>query len=148
MVFMESSFGQRMETSFVQMKRARPSEATTARYCPTVHALSSRGLPLSRLIFATRFWQDLRTMPHVFASARRWAVWMAANSLILTGCSLPYIPGVTLPPPSAGVDLRDANGRIVGSGVFLQQDDGVRVLLDVKNLPPGIKAVRIHEVVP
>jgi Cu-Zn family superoxide dismutase len=85
-------------------------------------------------------------MPHVFAPARRWAVWMVASSLILTGCSLPYIPGVTLPPPSAGVDLRDTNGRIVGSGVFLQQDDGVRVLLDVKNLPPGIKAVHIHEV--
>ena len=80
------------------------------------------------------------------ASIRRWAALTMASLLILAGCSLPYIPGVTSPPPSAGVDLRDANGHIVGSGVFLEQDDGVRVLLDVKNLPPGVKGIHIHEV--
>jgi Cu-Zn family superoxide dismutase len=42
------------------------------------------------------------------------------------------------------VNLKDSAGRIVGSAVFLQQDDGVRILLDVKGLPPGIKAVHIH----
>ena len=67
-----------------------------------------------------------------------------ALALVLTSCSLPYIPGVTLPPPSAGVNLKDSSGRIVGSAVLLQQDDGVRILLDVKSLPPGIKGVHIH----
>lgn len=67
-----------------------------------------------------------------------------ALALVLTSCSLPYIPGVTSPPPSAGVNLKDSSGRIVGSAVFLQQDDGVRILLDVKSLPPGIKGVHIH----
>jgi len=72
------------------------------------------------------------------------AAWIIALTLVLTSCSLPYIPGVTSPPPSAGVNLKDSAGRIVGSAVFLQQDDGVRILLDVKGLPPGIKAVHIH----
>ena len=69
-----------------------------------------------------------------------------ALALGLASCSLPYIPGVTLPPPSAGTTLRDASGRVVGSAVFLQEDDGVRILLDVKGLPPGTKAVHIHDV--
>jgi superoxide dismutase, Cu-Zn family len=72
------------------------------------------------------------------------AAWAIALALVLTSCSLPYIPGVTSPPPSAGVNLKDSSGRIVGSAVFLEQDDGVRILLDVKNLPPGIKGVHIH----
>src|SRR5215467_3998170 len=74
---------------------------------------------------------------------------MVASFLILTGWRIGYIPGVTLPPPSGGrehVRHRTDRKSVVGSGVFLQQDDGVRVLLDVKNLPPGIKAVHIHEV--
>lgn len=76
----------------------------------------------------------------------RAATRIIALALALPSCSLPYIPGVTSPPPTAGVTLRDANGRVAGSAVFLQEDDGVRVLLDVKNLPPGVKAVHIHDV--
>ena len=72
------------------------------------------------------------------------AAWIIVLTLAVTSCSLPYIPGVTLPPPSAGVNLKDSTGRIVGSAVFLEQDDGVRILLDVKGLPPGIKGVHIH----
>ena len=69
-----------------------------------------------------------------------------ALTLALNSCSLPYIPGVTSPPPAAGVTLRDATGRVVGSAVLLQESDGVRILLDVKDLKPGIKAVHIHAV--
>jgi Cu-Zn family superoxide dismutase len=69
-----------------------------------------------------------------------------ALTLALTSCSLPYIPGVTNPPPSAGVTLRDANGHMVGSAVLLQESDGVRILLDIKDFKPGVKAVHIHAV--
>jgi Cu-Zn family superoxide dismutase len=44
------------------------------------------------------------------------------------------------------VTLRDATGRTVGSAVLLQEGDGVRILLDVKGLTPGTKAVHIHDV--
>lgn len=71
---------------------------------------------------------------------------MIAIALALPGCSLPYIPGVTSPPPAAGVTLKDATGREVGNAVLLQHDDGVRVLLDVTGLPPGTKAVHVHQV--
>jgi Cu-Zn family superoxide dismutase len=76
----------------------------------------------------------------------RRAAWTIALTLALTSCSLPYIPGVTKPPPSAGVTLRDATGHVVGSAVFLQDSDGVRILLDLKDVKPGIKAVHIHAV--
>jgi Cu-Zn family superoxide dismutase len=72
------------------------------------------------------------------------AAWIVTLTLALTSCSLPYIPGVTTPPPAAGVTLKDATGRVVGSGVFLQQDGGVRILLDLKGFTPGTKAVHIH----
>jgi Cu-Zn family superoxide dismutase len=44
------------------------------------------------------------------------------------------------------VTLKDATGRVVGSAVFLQQDDEVRVLLDLRAFAPGTNAVHIHEV--
>ena len=74
------------------------------------------------------------------------AAWIIAITLALTACSLPYIPGVTSPSPAAGVNLKDATGRVVGSAVFLQEDDGVRILLDIKGFTPGTKAVHIHDV--
>ncbi|HTY77693.1 MAG TPA: superoxide dismutase family protein [Candidatus Bathyarchaeia archaeon] len=77
-------------------------------------------------------------------------MWRAAGivaiALPLAACSVPYVPGVTSPPPMAGVTLKDLNGAVVGSGVFLQESDGVRILLDVKGLPPGVKGVHIHDV--
>ena len=73
-------------------------------------------------------------------------VWIVALTLSLSGCTMPYIPGVTSGPPTAGSTVRDSNGRVVGSAVFLQQDDGVRILLDLKGVTPGIKGVHIHAV--
>lgn len=75
----------------------------------------------------------------------RRAAWIVALTLPLSACSMPYIPGVTTGPPVAGATLRDAAGSVVGSAVFLQEDDGVRILLDLKGVKPGTKAVHIHE---
>ena len=86
------------------------------------------------------------TIANRFVIASMWTGRLIVTTLVLTGCSLPYIPRVTSPPPSAGVTLKDATGRVVGSAVLLEQDGGVRVLLDVKGFKPGTKAVHIHEV--
>jgi Cu-Zn family superoxide dismutase len=68
-----------------------------------------------------------------------------APALVLGACSLPYVPPFTSPPPAAVARLADAGGRLVGSAVFLQDGGKVRVLLDVTGLPPGSKAVHIHD---
>ena len=72
--------------------------------------------------------------------------WIVALTLSLSACSMPYIPGVTEGPPTAGATIKDASGRVVGSAVLLQQGDGVRILLDLKGFTPGVKAVHIHAV--
>jgi Cu-Zn family superoxide dismutase len=72
--------------------------------------------------------------------------WIVALTLSFSGCSMPYIPGVTSGPPVAGATVKDSSARVVGSAVFLQEDDGVRILLDLKGVTPGTKAVHIHEV--
>jgi Cu-Zn family superoxide dismutase len=79
-------------------------------------------------------------------TASRRVAWIIAFTLALTACRLPYIPGVTSPPPAAGVTLRDSSGRVVGSAVLLQRGGGVRILIDLKGVTPGTKAVHIHEV--
>lgn len=76
----------------------------------------------------------------------RSAAGIVAVTLSVSACSMPYIPGVTSGPPVAGATLKDANGRVVGSAVFLQEDVGVRILLDLKGFASGIKGVHIHEV--
>jgi Cu-Zn family superoxide dismutase len=81
---------------------------------------------------------------------RRGRTWRIAAALVAvaavsSSCRLPYVPGFTSPPPAATANLVDANGRVVGHAVFLQQGRGVRILLDVTGLPPGGKAVHIHE---
>jgi superoxide dismutase, Cu-Zn family len=75
------------------------------------------------------------------------AAWIVGLTLILiTACRLPYIPRVTPAPPAGGATLRDSSSRVVGSAVFLQEGGSVRILIDVKGLTPGTKAVHIHEV--
>jgi Cu-Zn family superoxide dismutase len=59
--------------------------------------------------------------------------------------NLPHIPYVTKPSPAAVARLVDGTGRFVGHAAFIQQRGGVRILLDVAGLPPGVKAVHIHE---
>jgi Cu-Zn family superoxide dismutase len=80
------------------------------------------------------------------ASILRRAAWIVALTLALTSCRLPYIPGATSPPPMAGVTVRNATGRVVGSAVLMQESDGVRILLDLRDFTPGAKAVHIHAV--
>ena len=80
-------------------------------------------------------------------AAWRRAAWIVALALVLTACRMiPYIPGVTSPPPAAVARLLDASGRAVGHAVFLQEGGGVRILLDLTGVTPGTKGVHIHEV--
>jgi Cu-Zn family superoxide dismutase len=83
----------------------------------------------------------------VEALPRRTAT-LVALVVIAGGCNflnLPDIPYVTKPAPAAVARLVDAAGKAVGHAVLTRQRGGIRILLDVTGLPPGVKAVHIHE---
>jgi superoxide dismutase, Cu-Zn family len=81
------------------------------------------------------------------STAARRRLEIAGLALLASGCGMiPYVAGYSPHPPSAGVTIGDSSGRVVGSGVFVEERKGVRILIDLKGVAPGIKAVHIHEV--
>lgn len=46
---------------------------------------------------------------------------------------------------TATVDLKNATGRSVGTATLSEVPGGVRIVMEVKGLPPGPKGVHIHE---
>lgn len=70
--------------------------------------------------------------------------WPAAIAALLLGAGC---AGVLQPTPTtASAELKNARGQVVGTATLAQVSDGVRMLVTVSGLPPGVKAVHIHEV--
>jgi len=49
-------------------------------------------------------------------------------------------------PVTARTELKTASGQTVGTASFTELTAGVRVVLEVRGLPPGQKGVHVHEV--
>jgi Cu-Zn family superoxide dismutase len=71
---------------------------------------------------------------------KSWAMAIGVMALA-TGC----LSAFQAKPGSAVAELRDTRGRAVGQAILTGVDGGVRILLEVRGLPPGLKAVHIHE---
>lgn len=52
--------------------------------------------------------------------------------------------GMAPPPPMARAVLRDAHGAEVGSASFSEVSGGVRIVMQVHGLSPGIHAMHLH----
>ena len=68
---------------------------------------------------------------------------LASIASLLLGCaSLGPVPAAN---NVATAELRNAQGQPVGTATFTEVGDGIRVVLDMRGMPPGTKAVHIHE---
>ncbi|MEO1169758.1 MAG: superoxide dismutase family protein [Pseudomonadota bacterium] len=70
-----------------------------------------------------------------------------AAPVALAGCaSVPDAPASPPPPPVdfAEAMLRDASGAPRGAATITQLDQGIRLVLRVENMTPGVKAAHIH----
>ncbi|MBI1734747.1 MAG: superoxide dismutase family protein [Candidatus Rokubacteria bacterium] len=67
-----------------------------------------------------------------------------AVAIALAGCA-----GITQPdatPVNATAELKNAQGRTVGTATLAHVTNGVRVIVDARGLPPGPKGVHLHAV--
>jgi superoxide dismutase, Cu-Zn family len=64
--------------------------------------------------------------------------------LILAFASAPVALAQSAPPQSAYADVINAQGQKIGSASLVQTDAGVRVDLEVSQLPPGVHGVHLH----
>ena len=72
---------------------------------------------------------------------------VSAPLLIAAGCTpAPQEPAYAPPPPAetAFAVLRDASGAEVGDALLTQLDQGIRVVIRVAGIAPGVKAAHLH----
>jgi Cu-Zn family superoxide dismutase len=61
--------------------------------------------------------------------------------VLLAGCAI-------IPPPTpltTTAELRDARGQVVGTASLAEVPGALKIVLEVRGLPPGDRAVHVHE---
>lgn len=75
---------------------------------------------------------------------KNWVIGAGVLSLALAGCApATYSPGRDA--TAATVRLVDSQGRPAGSAVLTEAENGVRVNLNARGLPPGVHGLHFHE---
>jgi Cu-Zn family superoxide dismutase len=62
----------------------------------------------------------------------------------MTALSLALLCGNVRAQNSARAELRNSDGKQIGSADFRESKEGVRITLQVKDIPPGLHAVHVH----
>jgi Cu-Zn family superoxide dismutase len=82
----------------------------------------------------------------------RFRAWRASVRALLAGAAVLLLAGcasmssTSESSTTATADLRNVSGQAVGTALFTQVGDVVRIVVEAEGLPPGPKGVHIHEV--
>jgi Cu-Zn family superoxide dismutase len=74
----------------------------------------------------------------------RWAPLTGAFTVLACGCA--SLTSVPVTDNVATAELHTADGKLVGTATFTEVAGGIRVVLEIRGMPPGTKAVHVHEV--
>ena len=68
------------------------------------------------------------------------------GSVGLLACACASLAPTPITDNVATAEVRNADGQVVGSATFTEVGGGVRLVLEMRGMPPGARAVHVHEV--